>query len=95
MHLAAQGVEVVRGRRAVRNLHIVLGAHLQIALKPGRRMFRTLTFIAVRQQHHEAVGAQPLGLARGDELVDDDLRAVGEIAELGFPQHQGVGDWPA
>ena len=27
---------------------------------------------------------------RGDELVDDDLRAVGEVAELRFPQHQRV-----
>jgi hypothetical protein len=40
----------------------------------------------VRQQQHEAVGAQPLGLAGGDVLVDDDLRAVGEVAELRFPQ---------
>ena len=27
----------------------------------------------------------------GDELVEDDLRAIGEIAELRFPQHQRVG----
>jgi hypothetical protein len=42
----------------------------------------------------EAAGAQPLGLAAGDELVDDRLRAVGEVAELRFPQHQRarVGD---
>ncbi len=29
--------------------------------------------------------------AEGDELVDHDLRAVGEIAELRLPDHQGVG----
>ena len=29
--------------------------------------------------------------ARGDELVDDDLRAIGEIAELRFPQDQRLG----
>src|SRR3546814_1428829 len=51
-------------------------------------MLGSLPFIAVRQQQHEAVGAQPLGLTRGDELVDHDLRAVGEIAELRFPQDQ-------
>src|SRR3546814_17294691 len=51
-------------------------------------MLGALPFITVREQQHEAVGAQPLGLARGDELVDHDLRAVGEIAELRFPQDQ-------
>jgi hypothetical protein len=45
-------------------------------------------FVAVRQQQHEAAHALPLLLAGGDELVDDDLRAVGEIAELRFPQRQ-------
>jgi hypothetical protein len=51
-------------------------------------MLRPLALIAVRQKHHEAAHAQPLHLARGDELVDDDLRAIGEVAELRFPQHQ-------
>ena len=54
-------------------------------------MFRTLALVAVGQQHHQAAQAQPLRFARGDELVDDDLGAVGEIAELGFPQDQRVG----
>ena len=26
--------------------------------------------------------------ARGDELIDDDLGAVGEVAELGLPDHE-------
>jgi hypothetical protein len=39
----------------------------------------------VRQQHHETAHLAPLLLAGGDELVDHDLRAVGEIAELRFP----------
>ncbi len=30
----------------------------------------------------------PLGLARGDERVEDDLRAVEEIAELSLPDDQ-------
>ena len=37
------------------------------------------------------LAAAPLHFARGDELVDHHLRAVGEVAELGFPDHQGVG----
>jgi hypothetical protein len=44
----------------------------------------------VRQQADEARHAQPLALARRDELVEHHLRAVGEIAELRFPQRQRV-----
>ena len=54
-------------------------------------MFRPLAFIAVRQQQHQARHAQPFHFARGDELVDHHLRAIGEIAELRFPQHQRLG----
>ena len=54
-------------------------------------MLRPLAFIAVRQQADEARHAQPLALARRDELVEHHLRAIGEIAELGLPQHQRIG----
>ena len=50
-------------------------------------MFRPLPFIAMRQQHDQARHAQPLGLARGDELINDYLRAIGEVTKLTFPQH--------
>ena len=87
-HLPPQDVEIIGRRRAVGDLQIVLGAQLQIALEPRRAMLRPLPFEAVRKQHDEAAGAQPLGFAGGDELVDDALRAIGEVAELRFPQHQ-------
>ena len=51
-------------------------------------MLRPLPLVAVRKEHHQPARAQPFGLARGDELVDDHLRAVGEVAELRLPQHQ-------
>jgi hypothetical protein len=89
-HLAAQNVEVVRRRGAVGDLHVVFRAHLQEALEPGRGVLRPLAFIAVRQQADEARHAQPLALARRDELVEQHLRAVGEVAELGFPQRQRI-----
>ena len=54
-------------------------------------MFGPLPFVAVRQEHDEAAGPAPFRLAGGDELVDDDLRAVGEIAELGLPHDEHVG----
>ena len=43
----------------------------------------------MRQEQRKPAQPAPLGFARRDELVDDDLRAVGEIAELGFPDGQG------
>ena len=48
----------------------------------------------MRQQQHEPAHAQPFGFAGGQELVDDDLRAIGEIAELRLPQDErgGVGE---
>ena len=54
-------------------------------------MFRTLTFIAMGQQHHQTVGAQPFGLACRNELVDHGLSAIGEVAKLRFPQYQRFG----
>ena len=53
-------------------------------------MLRTLALVAVRQQADEAGHAQPLALARRDELVEHHLRAVGEVAELRLPQGQRV-----
>ena len=86
--LAAQDVEIVGRRGAVTDLHVVFGAQLQVAFKPGRRVFRPLAFEAVRQQHHQARHAQPFVLARRNELIDHHLGAVGEVAELGLPQDQ-------
>ena len=84
-------MEVIRRAGDVADLDIVVCAQLQEAFETRGAVFRSLAFIAVRQQHHEAVGAQPLDLAAGDELIDHDLRAIGEIAELRFPHRQGLG----
>ena len=46
----------------------------------------TLAFVAVREQQRHVGVLAPLGLAGGDGLVDDRLRAVDEVAELGLPQ---------
>src|SRR5580704_5576074 len=91
IELAAQDVKVVRRRRAVGDLHVVLGAHLQEALEPRRGMLRPLPFIAVRQEAHEPRHAQPFAFARRDELVEHHLGAVGEIAELRLPQSERIG----
>ena len=49
LKLAAQDVEIIRRRGAIGDLHIVFGAHLQVALEPGGGMFRPLPFVAMRQ----------------------------------------------
>ncbi|EGE56100.1 hypothetical protein RHECNPAF_750063 [Rhizobium etli CNPAF512] len=90
LQLPAQDVEVVRRRRDVGDLHVVFRAKLQEAFQASRGVLRTLALIAVRQQADEARHAQPLAFARRDELVEDHLRAVGEIAELGFPKRQRI-----
>ena len=61
---------------------------MEEAFQAGGGVFRALAFIPMRQQQHDATGARPLRFAGRDELVDDDLRAVGEIAELRFPHHK-------
>ena len=68
--------------------HVGVGGGLQEALEPRARMLGPLPFVAVRQQQHQRRRQAPLGSARGDELVEDDLRAVDEVAVLRFPQHQ-------
>ena len=53
-------------------------------------MVRPLALVAVRQQEDERRRQPPLGAAGGDELVEDDLRAVDEVAVLRFPDHQAA-----
>src|SRR6185369_2988685 len=87
-HLTAQQViHLHRGSRHA-DLHVVVGAHLQKTLDAARRMLGARAFVAVRQHHREPAQAAPLDFARHDELVDDDLRAVDEIAVLRLPYHE-------
>ena len=89
--LPPQKMEILRRRRRLADLDIVARGKLQVALDTRARMFRPLPFVAVRQKHHDAREQVPFILARRDELIDDDLRAVREVAELRFPQHQRLG----
>src|SRR6185437_14802285 len=54
-------------------------------------MFGSLSFIAVGKQEGDAVHALPFLFGGGDELVDDHLGAIAEIAELLFPDDEGIG----
>ena len=88
--LPPQQMEILRRGGRDRDLDVLLGAELEEPLQPRARVFRALSFVAVGQEHHQAAGPSPLRLGRGDELVDDHLGAVGEVAELGFPHDQHV-----
>src|SRR5213593_3770390 len=88
MHLAAEDVEVLRRRGQVADLHVVLGAELEEALEARARVLGALALVAVREEEHEAAHALPLRLRAGEELVDDHLRAVDEVAELRLPDDQ-------
>src|SRR5256885_2061706 len=43
------------------------------------------------EEQREARRLPPLGEPGDDELIDDHLAAVGEVAVLGLPQDQGLG----
>src|SRR5260370_1157717 len=78
--------------RRLANLEIVEGSELKEALDAGAGMLRALTFVPVRQQQYDARKQVPLGLAGDDELVNDGLRDVREVAKLSFPQNQRLGE---
>lgn len=69
----------------------LLIAELQPALHPTGRVLRTLSIVAVGQRQNKTRALQPLGLSRGNELVDDALSVVGEVTELSFPHDKRIG----
>ncbi len=60
-------------------------------LQSRRRVLRSLAVQAVRQREHQSEPIAPFLLGAGESVVDDDLRRVGKVAKLGFPDDQGVG----
>ena len=89
--LAPQHMEVLPGGGGLADLDVVARGELQIALNAGAGMLRPLAFVSMREKHDNAGEQIPLVFAGGDELIDDDLRAVGEIAELRFPGTRASG----
>src|SRR5207342_1026874 len=82
--------ELARGR-AVDDADVVLRRELEEALEARARVLGPVAFVAVRQQERQARRLSPLRAAGHDELVDDDLGAVHEVAELRLPEHERVG----
>ena len=84
-------VEVLRGGRGHRDAEVVARAQRQEALDASARVLWALTLVAVGEQQHQARELAPLVLARHEEVVDDDLGAVHEVAELRLPCDERVG----
>ena len=83
-------MEELRRRRAVDDADVVLSRQLQEALEARARVLRTVALVAVREEKRQTRRLTPLRATRHDELVDDDLRAVDEVAELRLPQDERV-----
>jgi hypothetical protein len=69
----------------------ILVAELEEALETARRVLWTLAVEAVRQRHDETGALDPLLLASSNELINDALRVVGEVTELGLPHDEAIG----
>ena len=54
-------------------------------------MLGTLALVPVGQQHRERRALPPFVFGRDEKIVDDDLGAVDEVAELRLPRDEGVG----
>src|SRR5437868_5673918 len=86
--LSSQKMKILSGRRRLADLHVVSRRELQKALDARARVLRALTFIAVGKEQHNSGEKTPLIFGSRDELVDDDLGTVGEVAKLGFPEDE-------
>ena len=88
--LTAQHVEVLGRRGEVGDPDVALGRERQEALQAAGGVLGARALVAVRQQHRQPRALAPLGERGDDELVDDHLRRVHEVAELRLPQHEAV-----
>ena len=64
---------------------------LEEALEARARVLRPVALVAVRQEERQPRRLPPFREPGGDELVDDDLRAVDEVAELRLPEDEHLG----
>jgi len=70
---------------------IILITKLEESFSSCRGMFWSLSIVSMWQEDSKSVFHIPFGLSRYKELVDNDLSAINEVTELGFPQTERVG----
>ena len=86
--LPAEQVEVLRRGGRVRDPDVLLRRELEEPLEPRARVLGPVALVPVREQDGEPAALAPLREPGDDELVDHDLRAVDEVAELRLPEHE-------
>jgi len=89
--LTAQQMKILCCVRGLADLEIVASGELQEAFDARARVLGPLAFVSVGQKKDEAGEQSPLVFASADELIDDGLRNIGEIPELGFSENKGFG----
>ncbi len=89
--LAPQKMEILRRSRRVCDLHVVFSRELQKTLESCRGMLRAGALVGVGQKERDGGGRIPLLFRAREVLVDDDLRAVVEVAVLRLPHHKRSG----
>ena len=90
LHLPAQNVEILRRGREIADLDIILGAEPAGNARGARWNVPDPGPRTRAEEENDAAGPLPFRFRRDDELIDDGLRAIGEIAELRFPQAKHV-----
>jgi len=70
------------------NPHVVFRAERQEPFQPGAGVLWTLALIPMGQEHYEIAWLPPFVSELAMKIIDYHLRAVGEIAELRFPDHK-------
>src|SRR5437016_5945169 len=84
-NLAPQAVEQLDRQGRLDDLNIVVCRQFQKPFQSCARVLGSLALESVRKQKSDAAEAAPFLFGSRDELVDDHLRNVPEIAELRFP----------
>src|SRR5438309_830241 len=78
-------MKILSGMRGIANLQVVFGGELQKTFEAAAGMFGALPFVAVWQEEHDPAHPLPFRFGADNELIDDRLRAIGEIAKLRLP----------
>ena len=89
--LPPERMEVLRRGAQVEHRDVVLRRELEEPLEAGARVLRPGALVAVREQQGQVRRLPPLREPGHDELVDDHLGDVHEVAVLRLPEHERLG----
>src|SRR5207302_2247573 len=79
-YLAAQAMKILSWRGRVDDLDVVIRGQAKKTLQTRARVLRPAPFEAVGQKQHHTAQSPPFVFSAGNELIDDDLRRIPEIA---------------